>query len=76
MPAKRSRNKQYEFLLEVNFTGPNFATALTFMALNDAMNEKDDKNTVKVLAALQEQGAPNSFMMLILYNELLAGVNH
>ena len=46
------------------------------MALKDALNERDETNTVKVLAAMQKQGVPDDYLILILYNELLAGVNY
>ena len=55
MPAKQKRDKKYEFLLEIEFTGESETNAHTFTALKDALNEKDDKNTVKELIAMKSK---------------------
>ena len=76
MPPRAKRDKKYEFLLEVKFTEEGETNAFTFTALKDALNERDEKNTVKVLSAMNKKDDPKIFMMLILYNDKLAGVNH
>ena len=40
------------------------------------MNAKDDKNTLKVLVAMKSMDDELKFMMLVLYNDMLAGVNY
>ena len=76
MPAKQKRDKKYEFLLEIEFTGESETNAHNFTALKDALNKKDDKNTVKELIAMKSKNDKKRFMMLVLYNNLLAGVNY
>ena len=74
--SRSKRDKKHEFLLEVKFTDEGDTNAFTFTALKDALNERDKKNTVKVLSAMKSKGDQKIFMMLILYNDMLAGVNH
>ena len=76
MPPRVKRDKKYEFRLEVMFTDEGETNAFTFTALKDALNERDKKNTVKVLSAMNKKDDPKRFMMLVLYNDKLAGVNH
>ena len=44
--------------------------------MKDALNERDEKNTVKVLSAMNSKYDLKRFMMLVLYNDKLAGVNY
>ena len=76
MPPRAKRDKKYEFMFNVKFTEEVETNAFTFTALKDALNEIDEKNTVKVLSAMNKKDDPKIFMMLILYNDKLAGVNH
>ena len=76
MPPRAKRDKKYEFLLEVEFTDEGETNAFTFTALKDALNDKDEKNTVKVLSAINKKDDQKRLMMLILYNNKLAGVNY
>ena len=76
MPPRAKRDKKYEFLLEVKFTDEGETNAFTFTALKDALNERDEKNTVKVLSAMNSKYDIKRFMMLVLYNDKLAGVNY
>ena len=40
------------------------------------MNAKDHKNTLKELVAMKSKGDEKRFLMLVLFNDMLAGVNH
>ena len=76
MPPRAKRDKKYEYLLEVMFTDEGETNAFTFTALKDALNERNVMNTVKVLSAMNKKDDPKRFMMLVHYNDKLAGVNH
>ena len=76
MPPRGKRDKKYEFLLEVMFTDEGETNAFTFTTLKNALNERDVMNTVKVLSAMKKKDDQKIFMMLVLYNDKLAGVNY
>ena len=55
MPPRAKRDKKYEFLQEVKYTEEGETNAFTFTALKDALNERDEKNTVKVLSPMKKR---------------------